>query len=485
MFRSIKNFLFVNTSTKQTIVKNSFWFALGTTVTKIARAVLIIYVARILGADDYGIFTYAMSLVGIAMIFADLGVTTILTRELSKDGSDKRAYLSTAFGVKIGFLFLSIALVAIFGPLVSKFAEAKSLLLLVATFVALESLRSFLYAVTRAQNKMQIEAGLSVVAEAVVIAVILILFLKNSSAHVLAEAFVFGNLLGLLSTVFFLRKSLGGLFSSFKSDLAKDIIRSSWPFAVMGVFGALMTNIDSVMLGFWNPPKVLGLYAAAQKPITLLYVLPGFLSISLFPFFSRLVEKARSDTYLAIEKSVRAASALALPIMLGGLVLAGPLMSVTFGPEYASATLTFQIFLLTLLVAFPGAVLSDVIVAENRQKVFIKSSAFGALTNVLFNFLLIPKYGIAGSAVATLLAQLVMNGIIYIQIRKNYKINILAGFGKLLPASLAMSVAAYLLASRSVPLLVIVPIAVVLYFGLLTLLKEEVVVAIGQSFSGR
>ena len=485
MLQRIKNFLFINSGTKQMIMKNSFWFAFGTAVTKVARALIIIYVAKILGTGEFGIFTYALSLVGIFMIFADLGLTNILTRELSKDNDEKHSYLSTAFFIKIGFLLFTILLAAVFGPLISKFQEAGPLVVIIAVFVATESMRSFLYAITRAENKMQTEAGLGIIAEVISVIVIMTLFLRNPSAGTLATAFVIGNLIGLVITILFLRKNFIGIFKNFKSALVMPIIRSSWPFAIMGIFGIFMTNIDAVMIGFWNEPAALGIYAAAQKPISLLYVLPGFLSISLFPFISRLIADARKHIGAVIEKSYRVSLGLALPIVFGGIILAGPLLTVTFGDEYAGAMLTFQILLLTLIPCFPGAVFADVILAEDRQKIFIKSTAFGGATNVVLNFILIPTYGIAGSAVATLVAQFVMNGILYAKMRKSYRINIWKGTGKILLASILMSAAVYLFTTWSTPLIVILPISAILYIALLAIMKEEIVMDIRQSFTAK
>lgn len=482
MIGKIKNFLFVNSSTKQTILKNSFWYAFGTAVTKVTRAVIIIYVARIIGAEEYGIFTYALSLVGIFMFFSDLGLTSILIRELSKGGEGKKSFLSTTTVVKIFFLTSTIILAGVFGPLISKFAESGHLIIFIAIFVALENIRGFFFAIARAENKVEKEAGLSIAAELISVALILILFLKNPSVKSLVDAFIFGNIIGLILTLGFLHKNFKGLTKNFNKNLVKPIIRSSWPFAVMGVFGIFMTNIDSVMLGFWNTPAVLGIYAAAQKPISLLYVLPAFLSVSLFPLFSRLISDAANHTRGVIEKSYRVSMSLALPLVVCGIILAGPLISVTFGPEYSPAVLTFQILLLTLITAFPGAIFSDVLVANDSQKKIIKSSALGALANVGLNLILIPKYGIVGSAISTLFAQIVLNGILYAETHKLYKLNLFKGLNKVTFASIVIGLISYGLKLYSLPLLLIVPICVIIYLLLLSLTKDELILDLRQAF---
>lgn len=481
MLKKFLDYLFVNQSLKQMIVKNTFWVGISTMLVKLARAGLIIYVARILGAADYGIFTYALSLVGIFMIFADLGLTGIITRELAKEGADKRAYLSTGFAVKVGFLLVSTLGAWLLGPVISKFPESKELLIIIATFVSLESLRSFLYAVPRAEHKMQVEAGIGITSEIVSMVITLIIFFSNPTPATLAYAYVVGNLAGLIISLLFLHGHVSSLFGHFKKTLVGPIIRSSWPLAIMGIFGVFMTNIDAVMLGFWNDSSVLGIYAAAQKPISLLYVIPSLLSASLLPLMSRMQGDAtRLGSF--VEKSYRVALAIALPLVAGGIVLAQPILSVAFGPEYAPAVLTFQILLVTLILNMAGSVFADLILAEDKQKIFIRSTGFGGLVNVALNFLLIPAFGIAGSAVATLAAQVVSNTILYKKVNDSHPIRLGHGIIKMIGASIVMGGAALLLKSWAAPLLVIIPVCIIMYIAALMLMRERLIADVRESF---
>ncbi len=61
----IRKFLFVNSSIKQTIIKNIVWLSGGVTISRILRSLVIIYAARILGTEGYGIFSYAISFAAI------------------------------------------------------------------------------------------------------------------------------------------------------------------------------------------------------------------------------------------------------------------------------------------------------------------------------------------------------------------------------------------------------------------------------------
>ncbi len=479
----IKQFLFRNTGIRQTIVKNTFWVTVGTTFTKIIRVGVIIYIARILGTNGYGIFTYAMSLVTIFTIFSDLGLTNILTRELAKRPEEKFEYLSTALVIKLGLLFATIIIVAIFAPLISQFDEAKPLMIIIAITIACDSLRSFFFAITRSQNKMEVEAGLTITAEVLTTIIVLGLFLNNPTVNSLVNSYMIGNITGLFITIFFLRNYIVGIFKYFKTQLIRPILKSAWPFTIMGVFSVLMTSIDSVIIGIFTDTHTLGLYAAAQRPISMLYILPGFLSISLFPIISKFSHNQEGKKLsVLIKKSLLLSLITALPIVVGGIIIAGPLINVTFGYQFIGAVLTFQILLLSLLIVFPGAMLSDLILAEDKQKVFIRSSFWGALTNIVLDFLLIPLLGIAGSAIATVIALLIANAIIFIEVKKTTDIYILSDMKKMIIATIVMGLSAYLLKMLSVPLIIIITVSAIIYFGLLLLIKEEIIEDIKLTF---
>ncbi len=477
----IRNFLFKNTSTGQTIAKNTFWIGTSTIAMKLIRVAIIIYAARILGTEQYGIFTYTMSLVGIFAIFSDIGLSNILTRELVSRVEDRLQYLSTSLYIKLGLLSATV-LITILGSTVVKFEEAKSLIVIIALWIAFESLRNFFFAVTRSRGNMQAEAGLSIATEVICTVLVFIFFVHNPSIQSLATAYMIGSGIGVLITSSALRKHLSGIFTHFKRVLVKPIIRSAWPFAVMGVFSIFMANMDAVILSFFGDAHVLGLYAAAQRPISLLYILPGFLAASIIPIASKMLkDKHEQQLSTLTEKSVLISLGLALPIVIGGIIIAGPLIGATFGYEYIGAVPAFQILLLTLLAIFPGTIFADILLVRNKQKIFLRSSLWGAIINVVLDFLLIPQFGIVGSAIGTVVAQMVMAGIFFMEIRKSHTVNLLKGTKKMILAVLIMSISAYGLKMLSIPLIVLIPLSAVIYAGLLVVMKDQMITDIKQS----
>lgn len=469
----LRNFFFTNQNTKQTVIKNTVWIGASTIVMKVLRAAILIYAARLLGTEGYGVFSYAMSLAGIAAMFSDMGLSSLLTRELIQKKEGSKQYLSTSIAVKIIFILFVILLIGVIGPLVVQFPEAKTIMPVLAFSIGFESLRNFFYSISRAQNRMQTEAGIGFATELVCTVLVLGVFFKTPSAYTLALAYMIGNAWGLLITSVTLRRHIGFFWRYVKNDHIIPLMKATIPFAVMGIFGILMTNIDAVILGFFGNKEILGLYGAAQRPISVLYIIPGFLNVTLLPIMSRFAVDEKGDRLATItKKSLLISFGVALPIVLGGAIVAKPFINAAFGFSYVGAALTLQILLFSLLFSFPASIISDVLLAQDNKRTLVRASIAGALVNVVLDFIFIPQWGIAGSAIATVLAQCTAFFVLSFSAQAYVK-GFLTKSRNIVTAAILMTIVVWWLVSLAVPLIAIVPIGGLIYIGTLFILKES------------
>ncbi len=461
------------TSLKQTLLKNTFWLTAGTIVSRIIRAVLIIYAARILGADGYGVISYALSLAAFFGIFTDIGLSSLLTRESAKNPDKISAYLSTTFYLKLAMLAATVVIMIIASPLFTKTAGAIPLIPVMAVLLVFDSLRTFGFSITRAKNKMEWEAGLTIATDVFITGLGLITLLNAPRPMPLAYAYTASAGLGFLLVFFVLRNQLKGLLTRFDKALVKPIMTKAWPFAVMGLLGGFMINIDMIIIGIFRSAGELGLYAAAQRPIQLLYLFPSLLAASVFPILSKLVHENHFEAVKRVmEKSITAALAAALPLTVGGIIIARPLINLFFGAEYNDATFTFQLLLTTVLLVFPGTIIGNVIFACDKQKIFIISTGIGATTNVVLDLILIPAYGISGSAIATIISQILVNFINWSYLKKINDFATLPHIFKISLATSAMGIATFTLLSLGLNVILNMVISGLIFGGALYLLKE-------------
>ena len=227
MFENIKiifvnpRILFLkNIGVRQTIVKNTFWLTVAEVITQILKLVLIIYTARILGAIEYGKFSFALSFVAIAVIFSELGLPDIITRELSRNQNLEKEY-SSIISLKV---FLSIAmmlLIYIVSFFITSDPVIRSSIWLLSYFILITSFLNILYAFFRARQKMEYEAISKIIQYIILTSFGFLVLLLAPSIKNLSYAYLITNLAVLILILFFFNRFVSPLRISYDKKVWK------------------------------------------------------------------------------------------------------------------------------------------------------------------------------------------------------------------------------------------------------------------------
>lgn len=480
MWLKIKKFLFHNTTASQTVAKNTFWLSVAHVGGRMLRAIIVIYAARVLGAAEWGVFNYAITLVAFLTIFVDIGISNILTRETAKsrDKEERKRILSTSFVIKCFLVIFGAFIVIFLAPHFTKIEEAKLLFPIVVWILIFDALREFGFAYLRAIERMELEAMLSVAMNtAIVIAGFVFLKIQTDVVSY-TYSYALGTGIGLAMTAYTLRDNIKDIRSHFTFSLIKPIIKAAWPFAVSGILGMLTLNTDVVILGWLKSASDLGYYSAGQRVIQILYLLPTIIAISVLPTFARTAKVDDKRFRQIFERIVSVMFMISLPIIIGGIVVGTPLISYLFGSSYAPGSLSFKILLLTLIIDFPVVVLTSAAFAYDRQKSLIIYSAIGGITNVILDLLLIPKFGIEGCAVATVIAQFSANAYLWSIMKKINYFTILPYLKNVIPASILMGAFSYALLRTELHVVGIIAASMPVYFGYLYFTKDRLLLQI-------
>lgn len=471
----LKEFLFQNQTIRQTIVKNTFWLGVSNVFGRVFRAIIIIYGARVLGAEGWGIFSYALSTAGILSLFMDFGINSILLKELSRqDEETKKRFLGTAFILKIILIILGILIIVLAGPYFIKIKQAQSLLPFIALILAFDILRDFTFAISRSRQQMEREAFLYILTNISILFFGFIFLKINPSVKYFALAYVLGTSLGSFVSLWTFRENFIGITSYFSKNLIKKITFAAWPFALSGMFAMFLTNTDIYLIGWFLDAKNVGIYAAALRIIQLLYVLPSIITLSLFPVFSKLAYKDNQKFRLALESGLKILSLIAFPLTVGGIILAKPIMLFIFGNQYALGAPSFAILSLTIAIDFYTSILANAIFAYDKQKYLSIYTGTGALFNVILDLILIPKFGIVGSAWATFFSQFISNSYLWWTMKKINNFKFLKLIPKGLFASASMGILCWLLNTFNINVLINIAVSAGFYFIILYLLKEPI-----------
>lgn len=434
--KKIISLFFNNKTLKQTILKNTFWLTVANVVGRGIRAILVIYAARVLGSEGYGVFSYALAFAAFFVSFSDIGINGLLNRNLSQDTDNKQKIIATSFFIKIALAMITYSLLLIssfFAPVES----AKIIIPLLGLAIFLDGLKEFGFSIIRSFQKMEIEAGVTIFYQitSVIFGFIILIIWKNPVA--LAMAYIFGSLIGTVAIIGYLKKYFSNLKNNFDRSLVKKIIKDAWPFAIATFGNLLLLYTDTLFLGWLKAEADIGYYNAAAKPLQILGLVPSLLAISLFPTITK--KAVLNEAKPIIEKGFSLIMLFALPLAIGGFLIPELVINLMFGQEYSASIPIFRILILIPIYSFPGAIFGYALLAHNKQIRAVKYRLGSAVLNIFLNYWFINKWAGVGAATATLLSEIVGTIGPMWETWKIEKINIWKGLWRPLTATIVMA----------------------------------------------
>lgn len=467
----IKNFFLKNTSTKQTIVKNTFWLFLGEGVGRIFKLVIIIFATRQLGVEGWGLFSYALAFVSLFFVFGDFGINTFITREMSKNNDNKYKYLATCSIVRIIFLIIFFVFAILLGPILGKIKLGFDIIFVFATFFLFESIREFVMSINRSLQKMETEGFSKILMNLLITTFGLILLFKNANPISLALAYMLGSIISTIYIVWSVRGEFRKIEWKFSKEDFKIIYNFSWPILIISLFGFLF-SLDTIMLGQMRSATEVGLYTTSQRLISFLAIVPSFIGISIFPILSKNendVEKLGN----IFGKVMTIILAIGIPVTIGGIIFSKQITLLVLGQQYIATAPVFAVLMVSILASFPNIFLINLIFSKNLQRLFIWATSFGVFLNIFLNFFLIPKYGALGAAISTTIAELVIMSTNWSKLKKFIPFSVIPKLGKICIASVIMTIIILLLNLMGIHFIINIFIGIIVYFLSLKILKEQ------------
>lgn len=401
----------------QKYLRNTGWAFAGKVFALIMSFFVGAMVARYLGPDRYGVLNYVLSFVTIMAFLANFGIDNILPRDMIKHPDLKNDIINTAFSLKLIGGVLVVILTSIFSVFVVKNDGYTSMLIFIYSiqivFLSLSVAES--YFITYVKNKyVFIGQFISTVA---VSTLKLFLIFTGFGTGWFIVSLLFEVLVYSLVLLVIFRKSGLTLRLKLKMGLAKEMFADSWPFVLNSAFAIIYTRIDQVMIGKMLNDHLLGIYAAGVKPSEVWYFIPALICSSIFPAVMNAKisdEKTYKDR---TKKLFYLIIGLSVAVALFEFVFAKFIVIFLFGAAYMEAVSIVRVYTWAGVAVSILIVIQQYLTIENRTVIIMVSSLVGAAANVILNLIWIPKYGIIGSAYATLLSYSIIPVIVWILLR--------------------------------------------------------------------
>ena len=384
--------------------KNTSWLFAEKLLRITAGLFVGIWIARYLGPEKFGLFSYTQSFVALFTAFATLGLNSIVVRELVKDQSKRDVLLGTAFLLKLIGSVIVLSLLAFATSLQDNDALTNSLIFIIASGTLFQSFNVIdFYFQSKVLSKFVVFSNTISLFISSVIKVYLLL----NEASLIAFAYVglFDAFVLSCGFIYFYFQNNLSIFNwSFDFKIAKSLLKDSWPLILSGVLISIYMKIDQIMIKEMLNDEAVGQYAVAVRLSEIWYFLPMVFTTSLFPAIIN-AKKQRKEVYeRKLQFFYNLMAWLAILIAFTMTFLSEWIVNFLYGDQYNQAGSVLIIYIWAGVFVFLGGASQKWLLSENLQLYSAINTAIGACVNVIMNYILIPRLGIEGAAWATLVS---------------------------------------------------------------------------------
>ena len=372
-----------------------------------ANLALILVVARLLGIETFGRFSYVLAFITVAATLADLGTTAVLARGLALlEGASRAHYLGNYILMRLVLLVLVMAGcigVAWWLP----HAGVQAALLIVAFGLPVLASRFFepVYQVI-GRPWLSLWPNLAFgLAQLGVVA--LVVADRTMPIAKLTMLFVASNAVYAAVAVALMLRHVRPNWTPDRA-LLRDILRLAAPMGVGALFTTLAIRLDVFVLERLHGAVVLGHYSAAYRILDLAVFFAVTLTTPLIPILAREIRADRAAALARTRLFVQGACALVLPVAIVVPSVAHELVTAVFGAPYAAAAAPLSVLVWDVMLVVLALIGTAVNLANGEVDHAYWVAPGSALVAVALNAALVPSHGAVGAAWAALGTQAAM-----------------------------------------------------------------------------
>lgn len=397
-------------SLKRDLAKSNIFFTVGRIVSAVIAFFFSFILARLLQPYNFGLYSFALVVVGFFTIFTDLGLNSVVTRFAAeymsrKDAGRTKSLLITILKYKIIIIMATGGFICLFPEQISSFIfnkpEAGFIVFLSGTILMVNSLFSFLHNVFSGMKNFAFVSVLQISESALKFVIVLTLVVSGMSVE--------GSLYGLIatylilvvvSTLVFYRK-YGSLIEARKGEIEKSILMKFGAWVLIAtVLASLDAIIDQFMISMMLPVEEIGFYRIAYTWMwSAIFVVPIAGQV-MYPYFSSAENREQLSSMFF--RSVRYSCMFIFPIAFLLSAYSTPLILFLYKESFIKAASPLSILAFASIPITLSMILTTYFNGVKKPEIVTKIISVMIFVNIVLNYLLIGLYGITGASIAIL-----------------------------------------------------------------------------------
>lgn len=389
-------------------------------VTLCLPLITVPYTSRVLGREGVGLYSYTLSITQYFIIIGTLGMSLYGNRAIAYVRDNKKELSKTFWAILVLRILTTTISLIMYLSIFCLNNENKIMYLIQALNILAATIDiSWLY--------MGLEDFRKTVTRGLVVKILCVLsifiFVREQSdlwIYTLINALML--VLGNGFMWLYLPKAVDKTKITFK-DMKIHLIPTLQMF-IPQIAIQVYAVLDKTMLGILATKGDVGIYEQSQKIVKIVGGLVTSLGVVMLPRMSNTFandDKKKMNEYL--NKSLIFVSYMSIPMFIGLAAISNEFVPWFFGEDFLQVRYIMMILTpILFFIAINNVLGVQYLLPTNRTKEYTIAVSTGAITNIIFNFLLIPKYKVLGACIATLMAELIVPVVELIILKKNINI---------------------------------------------------------------
>ncbi len=462
-------------STSARVIKNSTATFVSQLFGNGLRAVYVVMVGRFLSPEDFGFYTFAVAICLVLTILSTMGLETIIVREIARLRSDpvasderKRTILGSVLFYQACFAAPVLVLLGFIAAWRGYTGERNIAFLLLSIGLVFRQFSDSLIGVLRGHEHMEYEMVFSAVEGVSLVGLFLLFRLLHVGFMGVFISYSLTYILQFIVGLFFvMRTFFSPSFAAIRRDFA--LIAKSFPVGIARFTNSLTTNSGPLLLPILRSEMEAGIYGAAYQPLKGLFLFTRSLGVGVLPVFSQLHGQQDSERLgNSASNSLRFTTIFVLPLAMSLFAFPEFALGLLYGSKYTSGAPVLRILSIVILLTFLNSLLSQFLVATERQKIVGLGRTAAMLLNLGLLLWLTPLWGPFGPAVSLLGGEILVFVVVLVYLAVHFR-RLPLHDALLRPALASLSMAVVFGLGHQESPWIIIPLALIVYAGALIL----------------
>ncbi|RFU60992.1 flippase [Bacillus sp. V59.32b] len=401
------------------VMKNGSWLYILQIFNTLAPLLTLPYITRVLGASQFGVFSFSLNLIGYFQVIVEYGFNLSGSRKVAvaRDKEEVERIYSAIMTSKVILCVATFFLMLLICQILSvNEMQFISMIVLYSMVIGLSLQQTWLF---QGMQDMKYITIINVFARTLSVILIFLFVKEPSDIYIYCLLYAITFLLGGIISVIIIKNKLGIAFHIPSIKDVKTELQDGWYIFTTSAMTKVFSGFGITILGFTSTESSVGIFSAIQKIPIIISMMFAPIGQVIYPYISKYYIESFEKGIQKVKKISMVIMPIVVIICIILILNSKYVVNLLFGDSYvAYYVLLIPLTLWMLLGILNNFLGVQIVVASGHEKEYSIAFNWGFISLILFNVALGFIWGLYGIAVAALVAELVLTLALIYQIKK-------------------------------------------------------------------